>query len=157
MVVGELGNKVDLVAGMVAEDYYGPNYLEDIALATRYTKAELIGKAARYTWEGGGFQLKQPDEAYHRVQCLPARAAAIRRHVIAKKNVLEWVESLGTNQLQANHGLAIDEFNYCEHGAAADSALVREKVDDLPGLNTGISIDNLLERAERIAPESTPR
>ncbi len=45
---------------MVAEDYYGPNYLEDIALATRYTQADLIGKAARYTWEGGKFELKQP-------------------------------------------------------------------------------------------------
>ena len=152
--VDGLDSRVDLVAGMMAEDYYGPNYLEDIALATRYTQAELIGKAARYAWEGGGFQLKQPDEAYHQVQCLPARAAAIRRQAIAKKNVLEWVEALGTNQLQADHGLAIDEFNYCEQGAAADSALVREKVDDLPGLNTGISIDNLLERAERIAPES---
>jgi glycosyltransferase involved in cell wall biosynthesis len=154
MVVDGLDTKADLVAGMMAEDYYGPNYLEDIALATRYTQAELIGKAARYSCEGGGFQLKQPDEAYHQVQHLPARAAAIRRHVIAKKNVLEWVKSLGTRQLQVDQGLAIDEFNYCEQGAAADSALVREKVDDLPGLNTGISIDNLLERAERIAPES---
>jgi len=153
MVVDGLDSKADLVAGMVAEDYYGPNYLEDIALATRYTQAELIGKAARYIWEGGGFHLKQPDEAYHQVQCLPARAAAIRRHVIASENVLEWAESLGTRWLQVGHGLAIDEFNYCERGANADSALVKDKVDDLPGLNTGVSIDGLLERAERIPPE----
>ena len=53
MVVGEIDKKAELIAGMVAADYYGPNYLEDIALATRYTQAELIGKAARYTWEGG--------------------------------------------------------------------------------------------------------
>ena len=156
MVIDGLDTKADLVAGMIAEDYYGPNYLADIALATRYTQAELIGKAARYCWGSGGFQLKQPDEAYHHVQCLPARAAAIRRHVIAKEHVLGWVESLGTRQLQADHGLAIDEFNYCEHGAAADAAQVRNRVDDLPGLNTGISIDSLLERAERIPPESNP-
>jgi glycosyltransferase involved in cell wall biosynthesis/spore maturation protein CgeB/ubiquinone/menaquinone biosynthesis C-methylase UbiE/predicted nucleic acid-binding Zn-ribbon protein len=154
MVIDRLDSKAGLVAGMVAEDYYGPNYLEDMALATRYTQAELIGKAARYTWEGGGFQLKQPDDAYHHVQSLPARAAAIRRQTIAKENVLEWVQSLGTRRLQADQGLAIDEFNYCEQGAAADSAQVRDQVDDLPGLNTGLSIDNLLERAERIAPES---
>ena len=154
MVVDGIDKQAELIAGMVAADYYGPNYLEDIALATRYTQAKLIGKAARYAWEGGGFQLKQPDDAYHHVQTLPARAAAIRRQTIAKENVLEWVQSLGTRRLQADQGLAIDEFNYCEQGAAADPALVRKQVDDLPGLNTGLSIDKLLERAERIAPES---
>lgn len=154
MLIGGLDTKADLVAGMIAEDYYGPNYLEDMALATLYTQAELIGKAARYAWEGGGFQLKQPDDAYHQVQSLPARAAAIRCQTIAKENILKWVQSLDTRRLQADHGLAIDEFNYCEQGAAADAAQVREKVDDLPGLNTGISIDSLLERAERIPPES---
>ena len=108
---------------MVAEDYYGPNYVEDLALATRYTPADLIGKAARYSWEGGKFQLTHPDEAYHPVSRLPARAAAIRRQGIAQENVLAWVQSLGTRQLQADRGLAIDEFNYCEHGAAADAEL----------------------------------
>ena len=153
MVVDGIDKKAELVAGMVAADYYGPNYLEDIALATRYTSVELIGKAARYTWEGGGFQLKQPDDAYHHVRSLPARAAAIRRQAIAHEPILSWVQSLGTRQLQADQGLAIDEFNYCEQGAAADVALIIETVDDLLGLNTGIAIDDLLEIAERIAPE----
>jgi spore maturation protein CgeB/predicted nucleic acid-binding Zn-ribbon protein len=155
MVVGGLDSKADLIGGMVAEDYYGPNYLEDIALATRYTQADLIGKAARYIWESGRFHLKHSDEAYHPVERLPARSAAIRRQAIAQENVLEWVQSLGSRQLQVDHGLAIDEFNYCERGTAADSTQVRAKVDDLPGLNTGTSIDELLGRAERIAPEST--
>jgi glycosyltransferase involved in cell wall biosynthesis len=155
MAVGELAQQADLIAGMVAEDYYGPNYLADIALATRYTKADLIGKAARYMWAGGSSVLiRQRDAAYCPVQRLPARAAAIRRHVIAQENVLAWVQSLGTCQLQADSGLAIDEFNYCEYGSAADAELIKETVDDLPGLNTGISIDDLLDRAERIAPES---
>ena len=154
MVVDGIDKKAELVAGMVAEDYYGPHYLEDIALATRYTPADLIGKAARYRWADGHVQLTQADEAYHPVQRLPARAAAIRRQVIANEPVLAWVQSLGTRQLQADQGLAIDEFNYCEQGATADPALVRETVDDLPGLNTGLSIDSLLETAERIAPES---
>ena len=61
------------------------------------------------------------------------------------------MQSLGTCQLHADSGLAIDEFNYCEQGAAVDSVLVREHVDDLPGLSTGLSIDSLLETAERIA------
>ncbi|NOS82118.1 MAG: glycosyltransferase, partial [Nitrospira sp.] len=154
MVIDGLDGKAGLVAGLVVADYYGPNYLEDIALATRYTEAELIGKAARYAWGDGGFQLKQPNDAYHHVQSMPARAAAIRHHLIANENVLAWVQALGTRRLQADQGLAIDEFNYCEQGAAVDSALVRDHVDDLPGLNTGLSIDYLLERAERIAPES---
>ena len=154
LLVGALGNKADLVAGMVAEDYYGPNYLADIALATLYTQADLIGKAARYMWAGGSsVQIRQRDDAYRPVQRLPARAAAVRRQVIAQENVLEWVQSMGTRQLQADSGLAIDEFNYCEQGAVADAELIKETVDDLPGLNTGIAIDDLLAIAERIAPE----
>jgi len=157
MVIDRLDGKADFVAGMVSADYYGPNYLEDIALATRYTQAEVIGKAARYTWDGGRFELKQPEEAYHQVQSLPARAAAIRRQVIAQENVLVWVQSLGTCQLHADSGLAIDEFNYCEQGMAADAELITETVDDLPGLNTGLAIDDLLAIAERIAPGNNSR
>jgi glycosyltransferase involved in cell wall biosynthesis/spore maturation protein CgeB len=155
LLVGGLASQADLVVGMVAEDYYGPHYLTDIALATRYTPADLIGKAARYTWEGGQCQLRHPDAAYRPVQRLPARAAAIRRQGIANEPVLAWVQSLGTRHLHADQGLAIDEFNYCEQGAAADAALIKETVDDLPGLHTGLSIDSLLETAERIAPESS--
>ncbi|MEK7762404.1 MAG: glycosyltransferase, partial [Nitrospirota bacterium] len=157
MVVEEIDKKAELIAGMVAEDYYGPNYLADIALATRYTPADLIGKAARYSWESGKIQLTHADDAYHQVQSLPARAAAIRRQVIAQENVLAWVQLLGTCQLQADSGLAIDEFNYCEQGMAADAALIQETVDDLPGLNTGLSIDDLLAIAERIAPGDNSR
>jgi spore maturation protein CgeB/chromosome segregation ATPase/glycosyltransferase involved in cell wall biosynthesis len=154
LAVDGLDSNIDLVAGMVAEDYYGPNYLWDIALATRYTKAELIGKAAHYVWEGGACRLTQSNEAYRPTQNLPARAAAIKRQVIAKENVLEWVVSLGTCRLQAQQGLAIDEFNYCEGGGAVGAAMIGEKVDDLPDLNTGLSIDNLLKRAEQIPPET---
>jgi hypothetical protein len=35
--------KCELVAGMIAGDYYGPNYLMDMALATRYADAQLLG------------------------------------------------------------------------------------------------------------------
>src|SRR5690606_3762120 len=38
----------DMVAGMVPEDYYGPNYLLDIALATHYSDAAVIGKGAYF-------------------------------------------------------------------------------------------------------------
>ncbi|WP_447985810.1 methyltransferase domain-containing protein [Nitrospira sp. Nam74] len=157
IVVDGLDNTAELIAGMVADDYYGPNYLHDIALATRYTQADMIGKAARYLWESGAFQLEQSDQAYQSVHGLPARAGVIRRHVIAKENVLEWVQSLSTRRLQDTHGLAIDEFNYCRHGAVVDPAVLREKVDDLEGLDTGVSINALLQRAERIAPEKNSR
>ena len=156
MTVGGLDRKTDLIAGMVSEDYYGPNYLQDIALATCYTEAELIGKAARYIWNGAGIHLMGPSGAYRPVQSLPARAAAVRQGHVAKENLLEWVQLLGTRQLQVQHGLAIDEFNYCENAGAVDSTLLNERVDDLPGLDTGISIGLLQEKAERILPESKP-
>lgn len=145
-----------LVAAMVAEDYYGPNYLRDIALATRYSSADVIGKGAYFTLLDGTPTLQQADAAYRPANSLPARSAAIRFNKVADAIVTEWLTGLATLQLVSDNGLAIDEFNYCRNGAEpAMRDVISECVDDLQGLNTGISIDELLMRAERIAPEAT--
>src|SRR5690606_21604065 len=42
------GGEKAWVTSMLPEDYYGPHYLLDLALATRYSKVAVVGKAARY-------------------------------------------------------------------------------------------------------------
>ena len=144
------------VAAMAPQDYYGPHYLLDIALATRYSGADVIGKAAHFTWLDGAPALQNADAAYRPANRLPARSAAIQLQTVADMPLTEWLSGLAERQLTTVNGLAIDEFNYCRNGA--DAALreqVTASVDDLPGLNTGIGIDELLMRAERIAPAAT--
>ena len=145
--------EVQWVATMVPQDYYGPNYLLDIALATRYSGADMIGKAAHFTWIDGATALQQPDAAYRPAKSLLARCAATRIQTVADVPLAEWLSGLSERQITTDNGLAIDEFNYCCDGAEpALRERVSASVDDLPGLNTGIDIDELLMRAERIAP-----
>src|SRR5690554_222405 len=62
------GSDQHWIAAMMPSDYYGPHYLLDMALATRYSKAAVIGKAAWHllTEEEGAPQvsLHNADEAY---------------------------------------------------------------------------------------------
>ena len=144
------------VAAMAPQDYYGPHYLLDIALATRYSGADVIGKAAHFTWLDGAPALQNADAAYRPANRLPARSAAIQLQTVADMPLTEWLSGLAERQLTTVNGLAIDEFNYCRNGAEPTLRdAVSTSVDDLPGLNTGIGIDELLMRAERIAPAAT--
>lgn len=154
--IRDLTGETGLVAGFVAADYYGPNYLLDIALATLYSKAGVIGKAAHYALKPFDDvpELTDGDAAYRPATHLRARCAAFRFGQIADADATVWLDSLPGLHVTTENGLGIDEFNYCRDGAgSAHAAAVTAWVDDLPGIATGIGMDQLLARAERIAPE----
>jgi glycosyltransferase involved in cell wall biosynthesis/spore maturation protein CgeB len=151
--IGMIARGADFVAGMVAQDYYGPNYLLDIALTTTYSDAEVIGKHAQYAWDGATVALQAAGTAYHPAQRLALRSAAVRLARVAETNAAAWLDALESAELDTASGLAIDEFNYCRNGQdGADRALVTATVDDLPGLDTGVPVAELLRMAERIPP-----
>lgn len=156
--VGELVGDARWVCGMHADDYYGPNYLLDIALATQYSRAGVIGKGAYYASGGQGVRLLALEYAYRAVTELPARASAIEAHRLAEQPVLDWLKSLGEWRYQAEDALAIDPYNYCLGGAGSS---VSARVDDLV-LDVGLSLDEVQARAEailpaRVDPSDTPR
>ncbi|WP_207882637.1 FkbM family methyltransferase [Pseudomonas sp. 30_B] len=156
--VGELAGDARWVCGMHADDYYGPNYLLDIALASRYSRAGVIGKVAHYASDGQDIQLLALEHAYRPVAVLPARASAIEAHRLAEQRVLHWLKSLGEWQYQAQDALAIDPYNYCRDGAGSNASA---RVDDLV-LDVGLSIEEVQARAEaippaRVDPSDTPR
>jgi FkbM family methyltransferase len=152
--VAALAGGADFVAGMVAQDYYGPNYLADIALATTYSQATVTGKKAHYALEGGVARLQAAGESYRPAARFEARSAAVRLALVANQPAAAWIAALATAQVDTQDGLAIDEFNYCRDGQAdgAATAAVKEAVDDLAGLDTGVPIGALLRLAEGIAP-----
>lgn len=151
-----VGERVDWLAAMVPQDYYGPNYLLDIALATRYSNADVIGKVAKYVCIENVPVLQQSEAVYRPNNSLPARSAAIRLDRVADIPLKEWLNDLQEKLLTTDNGLAIDEFNYCRNGAKQSLRdAVSDAVDDLSSLDTGISIDELLAQAENIAPAIT--
>jgi len=136
------------VATMVADDYYGPNYLLDLALATRYSQAQVIGKTAHFAQTPDGIHLTNPGQAYRRPAHIAVRAALIHGDLIADQRVNDWLEHAPSLEYAHEQCLAIDAFNYCKQAAGADVSAV---VDDL-ALDSGISIDELQRRAEAITP-----
>lgn len=158
--IGLLASGNDLVAGMVAQDYYGPNYLLDLALATRYSDADAFGKAAHVALKApdGALELLQEDAAYRPANLLSARSTAVRLARVAENDAVSWLESLPYLELEIGNGLALDEFNYCRNGAIPECrAAVTARVDDLDGLDCGITFDTLLSRAAHIPPEILAR
>lgn len=154
--LGELTNAAEFVAGMVPDDYYGPNYLLDLALATRYSTAQVIGKVTHHVWSsGGGLSLAFPGCQYTTgAKNIPARCALLQPGIVSGIQLCDWVTSLYTRQIVATDLLSIDEFNYCKNGGDANFDAVQENaVNDLAGLNHGLSAEELTVRAERIDPE----
>ncbi|WEK29766.1 MAG: glycosyltransferase [Candidatus Pseudomonas phytovorans] len=148
--LGELVGNTPWVAGFVPGDYYGPNYLLDLALATRYSQAQVIGKSAHFTGNGQDAQLQSNELAYRPAHSLSARRSLVATEIVAGQPLRSWLKSLPSLQYTHDQGLAIDPFNYCENGAAQHEA-ISAKVDDLE-LNLGMTIDQLQARAQAIAP-----
>ncbi len=149
--IGDVIGAAQLLAGMVAEDYYGPNYLLDMAIATRYSSANAFGKVTRYNYVEAGIELLEPGRAYHNAGSLQLRSAVVRAQVFAAFDCFEWCRALASSRYGEGALLAVDPYNYCQGGAAAETDAVRQRVDDLP-LDTGFTIEELQTRAERIAP-----
>lgn len=152
VTIAALAKDADFVAGMVAQDYYGPNYLLDIALATTYSTAAVIGKYAHYVADCT-LSLIAAGTAYRSAHQFALRSAVVRLALVAQDSAALWASALESAVLETGNGLAIDEFNYCRNGQnGADRTLVTTTVNDLPQLDCGVSIDKLLNLAENIAP-----
>ncbi|ADE13576.1 methyltransferase FkbM family [Nitrosococcus halophilus Nc 4] len=150
--LADLAQGADWITGMLPQDYYGPHYLLDMVLATRYSQAAVIGKAAYHGLHDGQITLNQAEQAYRPAKVLKARSAALSVEAAGQIKAQDWLAGLEQWEYTLPNQLAIDAFNYCQEGGAEQHAsTVTRTVDDLP-LNTGIPIQQLLARAEAIAP-----
>lgn len=153
LALGEFVRPGEWLAAMEADDYYGPNYLLDLAIATRYTDVQVIGKATRYQWTADGIQLIGPTQAYVVAGRLPMRCSIIQSEALLEpqRTLMAWLRQTLSEDCQRS-GLAVDPFNYCMHGQRGDDLLtVAARVDDLHA-DTGLSGDELIRTAEAIPP-----
>ncbi|WKD51445.1 FkbM family methyltransferase [Microbulbifer spongiae] len=143
------------LAGMAADDYYGHNYLTDLVLSTRYSDADAIGKYAHYAWGRLGLKPSNLEAEYKLVNSIPFRAAIIRSQCIVNMSLYKFARILQTNKTEKLTVFSSDRFNYCRSGMieSADQVTIANMVDDLPKLDAGVKLSQLLLKAESVAPE----
>jgi len=122
-----------------AADHYGPHYLGDLALAASYSDAEAFGKAAYYEIQGEGCGLVGDGRQYRPAAALAARAALARAASVSAEALAGWLQQGDAATVALADMLAIDEFNYCRGGGAADPAMLRHITGDMPCAEQGVS------------------
>ena len=151
VTVAELANGAAWVGAMVAQDYYGPHYLLDLALATRYSQANVIGKAAHYVADEHGIHLHNAGQDYRCASAIAARCALIKPSLLASQTVGDWLHALPSLEYRNPKALASDVFNYCKNAAGTHPQQVSAMVDDL-AVDSGVSLATLQRHAETIPP-----
>ncbi|MHC8944722.1 glycosyltransferase [Advenella incenata] len=141
------------VAVFDPKDYYGEQYLSDLALAVKYTHVNIIGKGAHYSFHGGQILLEGDGQQYKPATTLCARASLVRRSALTNKLVNDIYDD-PSNLVYANGDMvATDEFHYCKNGAAADLEKLLFWVGDLSVEDKGVSYSNqLISIAEGLQP-----
>lgn len=142
-------------AVMVSGDHYGSHYLTDLALATLYSSASVIGKVAHYRLTPQGqLSLTHDGSQYRSARSVAARASLVRREVLRGIPARAWLSTLEAQTFCDVDCLGIDEFNYCEDGSGLDEQQARE-VSDLPRLDHGLPLSRMLAAAAIEPPETS--
>ncbi|MCY1348343.1 hypothetical protein D9M68_413280 [compost metagenome] len=140
------------VAGMLADDYYGSHYLLDCALATRYSRAQVIGKATFFHLaRAGELQQESPGKCYQTGVALAARRAVIHPVPASALRVSDWLMRLADWVYDVPEQLSIDSYNYCQDAGAHPASEVTAQVADLL-VDSGVDLARLAGTAEGIAP-----
>ena len=128
----------DYITVFSSQDYYGRNYLLDLALATRFANDPVIGKAAYYS-DG---ELLHREKAYTRV----SESVQLTRQMAARTcfGPEDTIANLRNFHLQTSI-LSLDEFNYCEN------AMECEQSDDFQ-LSTGVPLEKIYACTDQIRP-----
>ena len=137
---------------MVADDYYGPNYLTDLALATRYSPAPAIGKVAHYRYVSADeIRLNHEKKAYRLGQKLEGRSAIFRTELFPSQNMYQWLRKAYQLEIELPQILAIDPFNYCKAvPLEIDLATIRSVTDDAADIASGMPYAELEQMAEQL-------
>ncbi len=134
------------VAAFHLQDYYGANYLLDLALTTRYGNFNSIGKTSYYSVIDGQTRLSS-DETYKNVPLLKARRSIAKTEML--KELSLYTYALAEYEIDHEDMFSVDEFNYCEN-----CLNICREVDDLKIADQGITLKNIEMLAEQIEPRT---
>ncbi len=127
------------------DDWYGPNYLKDLALTLRYGSYAAVGKA-EYLRSGEGGSLREGDgKAYRPADRLPLRRSIVRADVLAG---IPGSALSGDYPLSGEGIFSADALNYCQDWGEDDCP----EAADLPIADAGIPLREIEAAAEAITP-----
>lgn len=130
-----------LVAWWEGADWYGPNYLLDLALTWNYGSFRGVGKVAHFVGEGDA--PVHGSQAYRPTQTLVLRRAMVRWDVL-KAKMLD--QLYGDMEITEDTMMGIDPFQYCQDWNADTCP----KVEDLTVWDQGIPLSRIEASAEAI-------
>ncbi|MAT42499.1 MAG: methyltransferase type 12 [Anaerolineaceae bacterium] len=140
----------DYITIFYPQDYYGKNYLYDLALTTKYTQANYIGKSSYFeSDQNNQIMQKNINAVYCFSNAFDKRACMIQLGEIASQNVLDFLSKDEPLQISSANGFSVDEFNYCRN--VDDENL--DLVQDIEFPDRGIETNRLLNLAEVIKKE----
>ncbi len=133
----------DYIACFDSRDWYGKNYLLDMALATRYGKFEVIGKSDYYTNQNGKTNRLHNNTAYHLVSELANRRCIVSSSLLS--NITG--EKLTPDYIWNGEGfMAVDAINYCENHSENTCQIAQ----DIEILDQGFSTSQIEEVAKKV-------
>lgn len=128
------------------KNYYGPNYLTDLALSLKYESPTAIGKGCYYSYGEIGFKMNFESKKYVLITSLQIDRALVS--VDYKREIGFFGLEEGERSIDEVPCLSIDPFNFCE-GYTYENC---KMVDDII-IDTGISMEELNDLSMNIKPE----
>ena len=139
-----INDEVNIQNGFVAafspDDYYGENYLLDLVLSVRYSKADGFGKVNYYSHDGNKFTIGNTDDTYKPCNKL------FSTRCIVKADMINDFTTFAQGMEISGEFFCTDEFGYCKNckDEKCDTA------DDIFVADTGISLDVINAAADSI-------
>ena len=150
--INDLVKAAPWIAMMDPSDYYGTNYLLDLVLATRYSKASAFGKKQFYEVVDGKVSLQVSDGAYRPMTTMELRSSLISVDHFSKLSISQLYAVDAISSLEVGDGISLDYLSYCSNvfnQKAVSVEAVSFVVDDLE-INQGSSIDELYAKADAL-------
>ena len=139
----EIVNKDEFITILDVKNYYGENYLLDLALSTRYGQFNGVGKVDYYRSTENGIKIECITNTYKKVVKLDIDKSIILAGIFEEITLDELMK---LKEISHEDFISVDEFNFCE-GLKADTCL---EVDDLRVIDQGIEMHEIERIAEGI-------
>ena len=130
-------------------DYYGPNYLIDLVLATRYSKASAFGKKQFFQVIAGEVVLQGSDGSYLPTMAIDLRSSLISVNHFSKFTTSQFFSDDPISSIEVSDGVALDFLGYCRNVFNQNIISVEQVstiVDDLE-IYQGCNIESLYANA----------
>ncbi|MFE4196516.1 FkbM family methyltransferase [Paenarthrobacter sp. NPDC056912] len=135
-------------AVMVPDDYYGANYLLDLALAARYSAAVVVGKVSYFQAKGRTVGVNDSRPAYTAVTGLPVRASLVLKPREIELGVDELVRTAAHADFGHASMLGAELFDYCRDGAGLTSEVLSLVTSGK--IDSGLRLEEMVTAGDQI-------